>query len=190
MFITTFYMGQNPEDFLTFLENEKLDITVLSQVDFAFNTVKILPNNLPAMDDKYNALSNYLKSTNINPSEEIIFLDWDHILYSRKRISDYLSELKLINSGVYLIEEPVKIQDYRLPPYMESLLMIVDSLKLDSKRLFESNPKVLVAKVVKGSASDVIKTCDAIWEKRTALGLSSLTAGLPIINSLFYVVKS
>lgn len=188
MFITTFYAGQNREDFLTFLENEKLDIKILSQVDFPFETVKILPNTLPAMDDKYNALSNYLKSARVDKDEDIIFLDWDYILYSRQNVSYYLDNLKLTNGDVYLVEEPVKIQDYRLPPYMESLLMIVDSLQLDSERLFETNPKVLVTKVIKGSTENVINTCDSIWEKRTSLNASSLTAGLPIVNSLFYVV--
>lgn len=186
MILTTFYAEQNTENFRTFWQKEGVEPTVLTQVIFPEYTCHAFaPSNLPYVDDRFQVVSSFLKGQEIDSL--ITIVDWEPMFFSGQSVEGESKKFVNTWTDVKFIQEDVRVQDYRLPPFMENLIMISNHLGLDNGRLFKENPKLISGKIMKGKRSNLIDSLDIITEARYTLNSPNIVAHLPIINSKFFV---
>lgn len=181
MFLCTFFKNQSFDLYESFITREDIFPLVLSEVEIAVSHKRFVNSNFPPIDSRYQVIKDFLNQDRTD--EEVFIVDWEAIVLSGSSIAQELLKCVETNFDVKISQEQSRIQDCRLAPYMENMIMIADHLKLDSDRLFKYNPKLLTSKLIYGQKANIIKLCDFIMEKRYQLGASSLAASPVIINS-------
>lgn len=187
MLLTTFHPGQDFEALKFLCDREKLNPIILSYCNLPnFEHYRFIAGNLPSTDDRYEILSSFLQSKSVE--DEITVIDWENIAYTSSMEIE-TSKQVLTDHEVYFSQEPTRVQDFRLPPFMENLIMISQSLGFDKNdHLYQNNPKVLTPKMIKGTRSNLLKAFNVISSARHSISDPSISAILPIINCNFTTV--
>lgn len=185
MILTTIHPGQDFNNLVDFCEKENVKPVILSYYDLPkYEYYKFIPGAMPYPDDRFSILSTFLQSVD---EEEVSVIDWENILFT-STIEKENQKQKKTTQGVSFSQEPIKAQDFRLPPYMENLIMVAQSIGLDANdHLYNNNPLVLTPKMIKGSPEKLVECFSQITKIRQNIQNRSLSAVLPIINSNFFV---
>jgi RecG-like helicase len=187
MILTTYYPNQKEEDLESFIEKSGQDINVLSMTRLKkAKHALIKMGKLSYKDDMFYSFLSALSSPSLK-SEEYVLIDWE-VINTFSSLEKELSKLKMTTSGFEIVEEKVKVQDFRLAPYMENLLKISEELKLSgTDRLFSTNPNLILPKILKGSKSKLIKGLETFTSIRSKFNNSAFTACIPIFNTEFAI---
>lgn len=180
MTLVSFYPDQNEELFKEFCTSigESFVIFSYKPLDWA-NVLLITPGHQPPADDTVNIAFQYLSQSEIDESIRVI-VDWTICDLSKDK-----DKLKQTTSGVFVVEEQVKIQDFRLAPFMENLLKICKELNLSGvDRLFSTNPFVIIPKIIKGSQKDLLTVFEEFLSIRKTINSANFTGVIPIFNSV------
>ena len=124
MTLVSFYPDQNEDLFKEFCSSIGENFVIFSYKPLVWaNALLITPGRQPPADDTVNIVFQYLSQIEINEPIRVI-VDWTICNLKQDE-----NKLKKTTSGVYIIEEPIKVQDFRLAPFMENLLKIFRMVK-------------------------------------------------------------
>jgi hypothetical protein len=187
--ITTYCNNQNLEDLKAHIPKLGVDYVVISHQPILGekNTV-VNYTPLAAPDEAIRMAAEYLNSLSKDDlNQEFIFLDWESVF----TFSSFERDLQLLvcindDYDLYIVEEPIRAQDFRLAPYMENLLKIANDLNLPNKdSLFEKNPYVLIPRLIKGNGVALLKSFQDFLNVRGIIQSNKFTGVLPIYNCLY-----
>lgn len=183
MDLVILYPDQDIALFNSFCENNNLNPFVLTTSFVSnFNCSLFLPGQWPNLDDQYNHYIPFLKSCQ---QEFVRILDWQHLINeSLQDVQERVSKVDFRN--IEVCQESIRAEDYRLPPFMENLIMISNGIfgQEKSKVLFEKNPFVFVPKIIQGRSKDLINLFEEIVDMRKKFVNPKLTASLVALNIL------
>jgi hypothetical protein len=186
--LTTLHPGQNEKLLQDNIKTLGESTVVLSYKPLDFTkSINIAPGNLPPPDDAIRMVRDFLSSLS-GESEIFTFLDWESTFMFSSLALDS-EKLKKVNNGIEIIEENIKVQDFRLAPYMENLTKICGDIKLSgADRLFSKNPKLLIPRMIRGSLTNLLKSFNNFLEIRSKIPSNKFTGVLPIFNSEYETI--
>jgi len=175
MLVTVLYQDQDESQLKYFCEHNSIDPHIIRYG-------QTIPSSWPFIDDQFVQLLFFLKKLDLD--EEITFVDWSNVAIGAYK--DHLAILSDTNFDVRVCQTNILAENYRLPPYMENLIMVSNSIlgKDRSRYLFENNPKVFIPKILSGNRKSLINLLETFLEIRSSLSSSSLGAALIIFNSI------
>lgn len=188
MFLTTFYPHQKEDNLRDFLKISNENIAVLS-----YKPLNGIPHgivnlgDLYPQDDALNVYLSVLSSGNLE-ADQFTLIDWETISV-HSDLNFEISKLKMTKQGFEIVEENIKVQDFRFTPFMENLLKVCNELELKGvERLFSENPKLILPKVLRGSKEVLIEALNHFSIVRSRFQQKTFCGSIPIFNSEFSII--
>lgn len=185
MVLLSLYPNQDENLLKEFVKNLKEPYIIFSYKPLSWTkTEHFSPGEMPPPDDSLNIFYQFLSSYfGKEWNDEFTIIDWTCVDLERD-----IKKLKKTQVGFEIIEENIKVQDFRLAPFMENLLKICYEIKLvGTERLFKTNPKVLFPKLLKGNKHQLITALGTFLNTRALVRSKNFTGTIPIFNSEFFI---
>lgn len=191
MIVTALYPNQDEKSLKSFLDSINEPKIVFSQTPISWvQNIVFQGSNWPPSDDFLNVFYSFIISNPVPKDIEFTIIDWQSLSFS-----DFEKEIKKLKKlkdfNVQTVIENIRIQDFRLPPYMENLLKICYDLKLSgTDRLFKENPFLIMPKVIKGKSDELEKVLKSFITVRSSISSPKFIGITPIFNSEFSIDES